>query len=367
MSDKAAVAPATGSKTGYWFQRRAELWPTWFRAKRSGVATNPTMVFTPVSHEDFSIPERNNYGLAALHLCLNLFQLLVLPRYLLPKSLWWGVSIVPIAAMNNPFWALIHEAIHDLLSSTARVNVALGRLLAICFGSPFQILRLTHLSHHKFNRSPLEKGTEIYNPAVTSKFTAAIKYFFYILCGLYLLEVFSTLVFFVPPPLFRRMRRRVIEQGNAQERWLARKFIDERRVREICLDGAAIVLLFGLSAYCFRGHWMIFVGLLAMRTFMISFMDNIYHYRTPLRVTISGHNLVLPAPLSSLVLHFNLHRVHHAHPSVPWKSLPAVFTRQAESFDRNFWAAAWQQFYGPVPMSDPAVAGAGKFEELQKR
>jgi fatty acid desaturase len=31
---------------------------------------------------------------------------------------------------------------------------------------------------------------------------------------------------------------------------------------------------------------------------------------------VSGHNLWLPRVLSGLLLHFNMHRVHHAHPSV---------------------------------------------------
>ena len=62
------------------------------------------------------------------------------------RSLWWSLSIVPIGVMNSSFWALIHEAIHELLNTNATVNAGLGRVLAICFASPFQILRLTQLS-----------------------------------------------------------------------------------------------------------------------------------------------------------------------------------------------------------------------------
>lgn len=313
-----------------------------------------------LSRNDYAIPQRNNYGLAALHLCLNLFQLFILPRYLLPRSLWWGVSIIPIAAMNNPFWALIHEAIHDLLHSSPRVNLALGRLLAIFFGSPFHILRLTHLSHHKFNRSPLEKGTEIYNPREVSKLTASLKYFFYILCGLYLLEVFSTSLFFLPRQMFRRMRRRVMEKGNSQERWLVNKFTDVKRLREIRLDGVAICLVFALSALCYREHWPLLAALLMARTFLISFMDNVYHYSTPLNVTISGHNLFVPRIFSSLLLHFNLHRVHHTHPNVPWKSLPEAFARQSDQFDHSLWSAAWHQFDGPVALPQALAAAPNK-------
>ncbi len=298
------------------------------------------------------IPDGLNFSFAALHIFANVFQFFILPLYLLPRNMGWSLALVAIAVLNNPFWALIHEAIHDLLSSSRRVNSAAGRVLSIFFGSPFQILRLTHLSHHKFNRSPLEKGTEMYNPEEVSRLRASFGYFFYILCGLYLLEVFSTLLFFLPPKAFRKLRQRAIDGGNIQEKWLATKFTDNKMVREIRMDGIAICVIFGLSAFCYREHWQLFVGFLMARTFLISFLDNVYHYRTPLHHTISGHNLWLPQVLSTLLLHFNLHRVHHAYPSVPWAKLPELFAQNSERFDRNLFAAAFDQLCGPVSISD---------------
>jgi fatty acid desaturase len=308
--------------------------------------------YSPIRLTKLSVPEATNFSLAAIHLTMNILQLFLLPLYLLPKSLWWSLLLIPIAAMNNPFWSLIHEAIHDLFNSSSTINTAAGRLLSIFFGSPFHVLRLTHLSHHKFNRSPLEKGTEIYDPQAISKFAASFSYFFYILCGLYLLEVFSTLLFFLPPTVFRKLRQRLIDRGDIQEKWLATKFADDKLVREIRIDGAAICLLFGLSAYCYREHWQLLMILLLIRTFLISFMDNVYHYRTPLHLTVSGHNLALPPMFSKLLLNFNLHRVHHRSPTVPWTKLPEVFAQHAEKFDRDFVSAAFHQFYGPIPLHE---------------
>jgi fatty acid desaturase len=312
----------------------------------------------PVQSNRTSIPRTLNFSLATVHIFVNIFQLFVLPLYLLPKSIWWGVVIIPIAALNNPFWALIHEAIHDLFNSSDRINAAVGRLLALFFGSPFYVLRLTHLSHHRFNRSPLEKGTEIYDPEEVSRLKASFRYFFYILSGLYLLEVSSTFLFFLPPKIFRRMRQRLADRGNIQEKWLAKKFMDDKLVREIRIDGIAICLIFSLSAFCYREHWQLLAGLLTARMFLISFMDNVYHYRTLLHATISGHNLSLPRIFSTLLLNFNLHRVHHRNPTVPWIKLPEVFAQHSERFDRNFFTAAVDQLYGPIPLADlagPAV------------
>ena len=293
-----------------------------------------------------------NFGLAAMHLFVNVFQFFILPIYFLPRSMWWSVVILPIAALNNPFWALMHEAIHDLFNASAAVNLAVGRVLAIFFGSPFHVLRVTHLSHHKFNRSPLEKGTEIYDPEEVSKVTAGFRYFFYIFCGLYLLEISSTLLFFLPLSVFRRLIRRLADRGNGQETWLAKKFMDDKLVREIRIDGLAICLVFGLSAFCYREHWQLFAALFMARTFLISFMDNVYHYRTPLHATISGQNLSLPRIFSALLLNFNLHRIHHRNPSAPWTRLPELFAREGESFDRTFATAAMDQLCGPIPLAD---------------
>ncbi|MGN6734487.1 MAG: fatty acid desaturase [Candidatus Binatia bacterium] len=133
-----------------------------------------------ISPAVMSTPENVNFCLAAIQLFANVFELFILPLYLLQKSAHWSLVIIPISVLNNPFWALIHEAIHDVFSSSNRTNLVVGRLLSIFFGSPFHVLRLTHLSHHKFNRSPLEKGTEVYDPTKSSKLRAKFAYFFYI-------------------------------------------------------------------------------------------------------------------------------------------------------------------------------------------
>jgi fatty acid desaturase len=297
---------------------------------------------------ELAIPQAINMGLLVLHTAANLFQLFVLPLYLLPKSMGWSLMLVPIAALNNPLWALLHESIHDVFSASFAVNRAAGRWLSVFFGSPFGILRLTHLSHHKFNRSPLEKGTEMYKADETSRLMAAFKYYFYILCGVYLLEVCSALLFAVPKKAFRKLGERLVKQGDAQEKWLAGKFLNDRRLREIRIDGLAILLLYSMSVYCYRGHWSLFVDLIAVRAVLISLMDNIYHYGTAIEVTVSGHNLSLPRFLAAGLLNFNFHRVHHAHPNVPWTGLPRLFEQNADYCDDNFLVALFRQFLGPL-------------------
>jgi fatty acid desaturase len=309
-------------------------------------------MYPPAGSVDRRIPETLNFSLAGLHIFLNLFQFFILPLYLLPKSLWWSLFLIPIACLNNPFWALVHEAIHDSFNSSSRLNLVFGRSLAIFFGAPFHVLRLTHLSHHKFNRSPTEKGTEIYDPQQVSRIRACLSYFFYIFCGLYLLEVSSAFLFFSPPKVFHQMKQRLLRHGTPQEKWLAQKLMDATIVRDIRRDGMAIVFLLAWSAFCFGEHWKLLLGLLAARTFLVSFMDNVYHYRTPLHATVSGHNFSLPKGFSRFLLNFNLHRVHHSNPSIPWMRLPDLFAQQGETFDGGLLAAAVDQLRRPIAMSD---------------
>src|SRR5947207_5347376 len=115
-----------------------------------------------------AITAEANIALAAAQLLVNLFQFFILPLFLLPASRWWALALLPVAALNNPYWSLIHEAIHDLLHPSRRVNRAAGRALALFFGAPFLVLRLSHLLHHKLNRSVVE-ATEIYAPEKCSK------------------------------------------------------------------------------------------------------------------------------------------------------------------------------------------------------
>jgi hypothetical protein len=185
----------------------------------------------PVAHAALFVPWITNFILAGIQVSVNVFQLFVLPLYFLPKGMRWSLVLIPIAALNNPFWALIHGAVHDLFSSSSRTNLGAGRLLSVFFGSPFHVLRLTHLSHHKFDRSPLEKGTEVYDPTRVSNLRANFKYFFYIFCGLYLLEVSSAFLFFLPERCFHRLGRRLSNKDNDQEKWLARKFMDDKLLK----------------------------------------------------------------------------------------------------------------------------------------
>ncbi|MDP6559453.1 MAG: fatty acid desaturase, partial [Candidatus Binatia bacterium] len=120
---------------------------------------------------------------------------------------------MPIAASNNSFWSLIHEAIHELFNPSLHVNAAVARFLLVLFGSPFRLLRLSHLMHHTFNRTPQE-ATGVYDPEGTSKTRARIGYYGQILGGLYLLEALSPLPFYLPRRLLGCIEQSVAKRSS---------------------------------------------------------------------------------------------------------------------------------------------------------
>lgn len=302
-----------------------------------------------------AIPTTLNLCLAAAHLLANLYQFFILPLFLLPANPWWLLTLVPLAALNNPFWSLIHEAIHDMFHPSRRVSRAAGRTLGIVFGAPFLVLRLSHLLHHKLNRTPVE-ATEPYDPAKRSKARAALGYFFQILGGLYLLELISPWLFFLPRRRLHDMERKRFSGGDLPGR-LMKGLMRDEAIAEMRGDGALIVFLFALSAVAYGAYWPCLLGVLLARAFLISFLDNVYHYGTPINDIFYARNLCLRPPLSAGLLYFNLHGVHHKNPSIPWIGLPDAFRSQPAVFEGRYFTAALAQLGGPIPLSRlPRVA-----------
>ena len=101
------------------------------------ISRSQASTYPPAGSVDRWMPEALNFSLAGLHIFLNLVQFFILPLYLLPKSLWWSLFLIPIACFTNPFWALVHEAIHDSFNFSGRINLVFGRWLGDFFWLAF--------------------------------------------------------------------------------------------------------------------------------------------------------------------------------------------------------------------------------------
>jgi hypothetical protein len=296
------------------------------------------------------VPDAINCALALFYLGVNLLEFFLLPLFLLPRDPRWGWLLLPLALLTNPFWSLIHEAIHDLLHSAKSVNLVIGRMLAVMFGSPFRILRLSHLLHHKLNRMPVE-GTEYYDRGKRTKAAAAPGYYFQILVGLHLVEVISPLYFFLPRRWLERLRERSLPAQSVSN-LLMQNWLGAESLREIRRDGALTMAWLILAFYSYGTHWPLLLGALAARALLISFLDNIYHYGTPVSDVFFAKNLSLPKPLAGLLLNFNLHGIHHINPAISWMDLPKGFDAQAGKYQGSYFTTALHQLRGPIALQD---------------
>ena len=298
-----------------------------------------------------AVPVRLNLllvlGLTAVHL----LALVVLPLALLPLSPWWGLLLLGAVVVTPTLWSLTHEAIHGSLHPDRAWNDRLGRWLAGIFGAPFQILRLGHLMHHRFNRSELNRA-DVAKGAPPTPIERA-RYFGRLLGGLYLGELLAAPLAILPDRTYRWLVRlgfeAELEDGRSMWPAAERQLLEEpgrSRMRE---EGLAVTLGLGLALFAFGAFWWMLALAILGRALVISGLDNVYHYGNALDEVRAGSDLRLPEGLRTLFLNFNFHGTHHQRPNLPWTALPDAFSKLDRRFAGGFGPAALRQLQGPTP------------------
>ncbi|WP_067893233.1 fatty acid desaturase [Nocardia vaccinii] len=285
-----------------------------------------------------------NSWLIGAAVAVGTFQLFLLPLFLLPHDPVWGWSLLAPVLLTTPFWSLIHEAVHGSLIREREVNDRCGRVLALLYGSPFAMLKIGHLLHHRYSRT--RERAEIYDPAKSSWPKSAPGYYVRLCGGLYLLELAALPLAALPVAAIRGVGRRV-DAPDSVAGPLFERIAQVKVLRQFRADAAAIVLLY-TAAFLAYG-WML-VAALGGRAFVISLSDNAYHYGTELDAPLEALNLRLPRVLEQAALSFNLHGVHHRHPGLRWYELRAEFLHENGHYDLGWAAAAARQFRGPIEL-----------------
>lgn len=266
----------------------------------------------------------------------------------------WVWGLLPLALIANGYWATLHEAIHGQLLVRADSNRRAGRLLAILWGSSFRLLRFGHLMHHRFNRHRLDRP-DSYDPAATSLATARLRFYGELLGGLYVVEVLTPLLYLLP----RRWVGLLVSSLYAGDeapmprlRPLAEQALaGAKGIAEIRQDAVIAWSLIIVGGIAWGPYWPAFAGFLLGRGLLVSLLDNVYHFGTPLDRVDYAYNLSLPRPLQGLFLNMNMHRLHHRRMQLPWWQLPRYFTHDQEHYDDTLRAGALRQLKGPLPLS----------------
>ena len=297
------------------------------------------------------IPVRTN------RLLFWLFVLLGMSVYfLIPQAAQYHPSallmLIPIALLTNSFWSVIHESFHHSLSPDRDENERMGRALCWFYGAPWRLLRFGHLAHHRFNRSVIDRP-DIFDPGTASPARARLGYYLRLLGGLYLLELAAAVVFLLPQKLiaaFIRYRYPNTDRDlpPAFISSLDHALLNPHSLLEIRFDAVIALALLLQSAWLYGSYLWALLLFLTIRGALISFADNLPHYGTSLYDAHFGRNLETYGFVSRLLLHFNLHGIHHQFPALPWSELPRHFGESGRPYDAQLWQAAMAQLRGPI-------------------
>lgn len=300
-----------------------------------------------------------NRLLLAFYAGSSLLAYLVLPLLARFHDTAWVWGLLPLALIANGYWATLHEAIHGQLLTRADHNRHAGRVLAILWGSSFRLLRFGHLMHHRFNRHKLDRP-DSYDPATTGVGIARLRFFAEMMGGLYVIEVLTPALYLMPQAWVHRLVSGLYAGDEApmpRLRPLAEQALaGPKGIAEIRADALWAWSLLIIGGLAWGVYWPAFLAFVLGRGLLVSMLDNVYHFRTPLDQVDYAYNLSLPAPLQRLFLNMNMHRVHHRRMHLAWWQLPRQFTQDREQFDGSLLVGAVKQLYGPAPNAAPVAA-----------
>jgi fatty acid desaturase len=258
------------------------------------------------------------------------------------------LALVLLLALTTPLhYGLMHETMHGHLFGNERWDRAIGRLLGILLGLPWETMRFGHLAHHSLNRHSYDRP-EVLRPG-QARLAAAIVYYFKLIVGHALSYVLMPLPALLPTsttahvlslagtgPEVEQLRRRAL-----------RTFTNSKRRSAVRVDIFAVFILFGMAMWVWGPAWPVFAACVVARWSMQSLLDNAPHYGMPLDSGLDARNTSIPAPLRWLLMNGNYHGIHHHAPQLRWRALPAAFARSGAETEGSWFAAVARQFRGP--------------------
>ncbi len=297
------------------------------------------------------LPQKQNIAFSAFAIALQLAGLALTPLIWAWNGWAFAVYLLVYGYATVMSWLLVHEAIHYKLLNNRVANDRLGRVHAILFGCPFHILKVGHMTHHRYNRSELDT-TELV-PAETRHFVVWwLAYYARILGGLYISEVLAPLLFF----FWKRVRRVILAFTKNQAVATILDTFTRRMVQTIQFDAVLSVGFILAQCLCNWHDLTPFILLFFWRGLIVSFYDNAYHYGTDPHDAAAANNLSVPAFMKPFILNHNMHRVHHRHPLASWASLPGLFAADRDGFDGALVSTGLKQLKGPLRR--PALASS---------
>jgi len=271
------------------------------------------------------------------------------------SHLAWGWALLAafvFAHVANTLFALVHEAVHGVASTSTMWNNTLGRVAGWVFPLSFTLQRIAHLGHHQRNRT----DSELYDYYLPheSRWWRNVWMYLGNLLGLYwLCVVLSNALLLVAPWLYR-------------SRWFVRTLapalgfgpymhdIAQAAPLRLWLEVAAAALYQAVLFYVLDLHGpgvaLCYAGF-ALHWSVLQYATHAWSARD---VRNGAWNLRVLAPSRWLALNYHYHLAHHQNPHLPWYALPAAVQ---PGLQPSFWRVYFSLYKGvrpAPPMGAPA-------------
>jgi fatty acid desaturase len=265
---------------------------------------------------------------------------------------WQWAAAAGFSFTANTLFSLMHEAVHGLLHPRPSINRWGGRFAAAFFPTSFSLQRGFHLTHHRNNRSPLERFDYI-EPGDIAWLKRAQWYA--ILTGLYwLVTVFGLLIYLIAPillrlPVLRRAVSRTAHQTSSRAYLAVFDDTDPRVARAELLGSLAIQLLLFFALDLNVAGWLLCYAAFAINWSALQYAD---HAFSPLDAHDGAWNLRVNPLTRALFLNYHFHLAHHRHPQTPWLYLgKLVDPAEARPSFIGVWLSMWR---GPRRLNSDA-------------
>ena len=247
--------------------------------------------------------------------------------------LWAASHAPPLVALaaavlfgfvNNTIFALMHEAVHGVFHENRRINESAGNLAAAFFPTIFVIQRLSHLTHHRNNRSDNERF-DYYEPGDSHLLKTAQWYC--ILTGLYWLFIpVFTIVYAVLGDVIP-WRYIVATDGVVGRQTSAKAYYDSLLRIPMSEIRLGFLLTLGVQAALFWCLHLTFWGWAACYAvfgLMWSSLQYADHAFSQIDCQEGAWNLKVSAFTRALFLNYHYHLSHHREAQAPWRDLPQL-------------------------------------------
>jgi fatty acid desaturase len=247
---------------------------------------------------------------------------------------WWivGAAAIVFSYTNNTLFSLLHEAVHGQFHPNRRLNDLAGAVLAGFFPTIFSIQRISHLGHHRRNRS----DEELYDYYLPHQSWWLKTYWIYcLLTGFYWAIIpIAAFLYVVWPWAFRSPW---FQNGPAAW-WGFRPFVRDiggAPIPRVWCEGVLSLLVQALLFVALDLNvigWIICYWAFGLNWSSVQYSD---HAGSPRDVIEGAWNLRFWPVARWAFLNYNYHLVHHRQPNVPWVYLPRLV--RAGDANPTFW------------------------------